>query len=77
MLTTVDSVQQCFYLVQHKKLPEWADGNEWKYTVTSEEGNMDIDLTTSVKNGMMYLEDPVDHVRFIQELYHISSIRYC
>ena len=49
--------------VQHKKLPEWVDGNEWRYTVASEDSsNMEIDVSTSVKNGIMYLEDPVDHV---------------
>ena len=49
--------------VQHKKLPEWVDGTEWRYTVASEDSsNMEIDVSTSVKNGIMYLEDPVDHV---------------
>lgn len=28
-------------------------------------GNMEIDISTSVKNGIMYLEDPVDHVSFL------------
>lgn len=49
-------------ILKHKKLPDWVDGNEWKYTVASEDSsNMEIDISTSVKNGIMYLEDPVDH----------------
>ncbi|KAK7114898.1 hypothetical protein V1264_000879 [Littorina saxatilis] len=49
-------------ILKHKKLPEWVDGNEWRYTVASEDSsNMEIDVSTSVKNGIMYLEDPVDH----------------
>ncbi|XP_041375905.1 1-phosphatidylinositol 4,5-bisphosphate phosphodiesterase gamma-1-like isoform X2 [Gigantopelta aegis] len=48
-------------ILKHKKLPEWVDGNEWKYTVSSEDSYADGDLSSSVKNGMMYLEDPVDH----------------
>ncbi|XP_071092078.1 1-phosphatidylinositol 4,5-bisphosphate phosphodiesterase gamma-1-like isoform X1 [Haliotis cracherodii] len=48
-------------ILKHKKLPEWVDGNEWKYTVSNEDSNLDVDLSSSMKNGMMYLEDPVDH----------------
>lgn len=58
------SPQQLKYriILKHKKLPEWVDGNEWRYTVASEDSsNMEIDVSTSVKNGIMYLEDPVDH----------------
>ncbi|XP_076449870.1 1-phosphatidylinositol 4,5-bisphosphate phosphodiesterase gamma-1-like [Babylonia areolata] len=49
-------------ILKHKKLPEWVDGNEWKYTVSSEDSsNMEMDVSSSVKNGIMHLEDPVDH----------------
>lgn len=48
-------------ILKHKKLPEWVDGNEWKYTVSSEDSsNMEMDVSSAVKNGIMYLEDPVD-----------------
>ncbi|PVD20783.1 hypothetical protein C0Q70_18944 [Pomacea canaliculata] len=61
--TLLPSPQQLKYkiILKHKKLPDWVDGNEWRYTVASEDSsNMEIDISTSVKNGIMYLEDPVD-----------------
>ncbi|CAG5116488.1 unnamed protein product, partial [Candidula unifasciata] len=48
-------------ILKHKKLPEWVDGNEWRYAVSTEDsGNLEVDLSTSVKNGILYLEDPYD-----------------
>ncbi|KAK6178523.1 hypothetical protein SNE40_013298 [Patella caerulea] len=48
-------------IIKHKKLPEWVDGNEWKYTVSSDDSAAEADLSLSVKNGMMYLENALDH----------------
>ena len=50
---------------QHKKLQK-VDSTEWKYTVAASDDSsqMEIDVSTSAKNGIMYLEDPVDHVSF-------------
>ncbi|BFZ19735.1 hypothetical protein BsWGS_22774 [Bradybaena similaris] len=48
-------------ILKHKKLPEWVDDNEWRYAVSSEDsGTIEVDLSTSVKNGILYLEDPYD-----------------
>ncbi|XP_055891169.1 1-phosphatidylinositol 4,5-bisphosphate phosphodiesterase gamma-1-like isoform X2 [Biomphalaria glabrata] len=45
-------------ILKHKKLPEWVDDNEWRYAVSSEDsGTLEPDLSSSVKNGILYLED--------------------
>ncbi|GFO31278.1 phosphoinositide phospholipase c, partial [Plakobranchus ocellatus] len=45
-------------ILKHKKLPEWVDGNEWRYAVSTEDSTtMEIDLSASEKNGVLYLED--------------------
>lgn len=44
-------------LLKHKKLPEGAEENS--FSVRQEEGK-DLDLRTSIKNGILLLEDPVD-----------------
>ncbi|KAG1709767.1 1-phosphatidylinositol 4,5-bisphosphate phosphodiesterase gamma-1 [Nymphon striatum] len=44
-------------IIKHKKLPE---GSDEGFVITcSEEGN-DVDLSNSMKNGILYLEDPID-----------------
>lgn len=43
-------------ILKHKKLP---DGQEECSVLIKNDGN-DMDLRNSVKNGIMYLEDPVD-----------------
>lgn len=43
-------------ILKHKKLP---DGQEECSILIRNDGN-DMDLRNSVKNGIMYLEDPVD-----------------
>lgn len=47
------------YSPQHKKLPE---GSEEKFVVTREDsiGHQEIDISNSVKNGILSLEDPVE-----------------
>ncbi|XP_013381403.1 1-phosphatidylinositol 4,5-bisphosphate phosphodiesterase gamma-1 [Lingula anatina] len=46
----------------HKKLPEGALGDEWKFAGNVAEDSMtEADLSSSVKNGMLWLEDPVDN----------------
>ncbi|KAF8790535.1 1-phosphatidylinositol 4 like protein [Argiope bruennichi] len=42
---------------EHKKLP---DGHEEKLILQRDEG-ADADISNAVKNGILYLEDPVDH----------------
>ncbi|XP_012935284.1 1-phosphatidylinositol 4,5-bisphosphate phosphodiesterase gamma-1 isoform X2 [Aplysia californica] len=62
--TVMPSPQDLKYkiILKHKKLPEWVDGNEWRYTVSTEDsGTMDVDLSTSIRNGILYLEDQYDH----------------
>lgn len=44
-------------LLKHKKLPEGEEENS--FAVRQEEGK-DLDLRTSIKNGILLLEDPVD-----------------
>ncbi|KAK9500321.1 hypothetical protein O3M35_001604 [Rhynocoris fuscipes] len=44
-------------ILKHKKLPEGAD--DGSILMTSKDGR-DIDLRNTVKNGVLYLEDPVD-----------------
>ncbi|ELU04856.1 hypothetical protein CAPTEDRAFT_22409, partial [Capitella teleta] len=48
-------------ILKHKKLPSGASDNEWKFSVPNDEANvMDSDLSNSVKNGILYLEDTLD-----------------
>lgn len=44
-------------ILKHKKLPEDAEDNA--FAIRPEEGK-DLDLRNSIKNGILYLEDPVD-----------------
>nr|CAD7595378.1 unnamed protein product [Timema genevievae] len=44
-------------ILKHKKLPEGVD--EGSFMVRNDEGK-DMDLRNTVKNGVLYLEDPVD-----------------
>lgn len=44
-------------ILKHKKLPDGAD--ESSFALRAEEGR-DLDLRTSIKNGVLFLEDPVD-----------------
>lgn len=44
-------------ILKHKKLPE---GQEENSLVIRSEGN-EMDLRNSIKNGIMYLEDLIDH----------------
>ncbi|XP_054273965.1 1-phosphatidylinositol 4,5-bisphosphate phosphodiesterase gamma-1-like [Macrosteles quadrilineatus] len=45
-------------LLKHKKLPDGVD--EAALLMRSDEGRGEMDLRTTVKNGVLYLEDPVD-----------------
>ncbi|XP_076470498.1 1-phosphatidylinositol 4,5-bisphosphate phosphodiesterase gamma-1-like [Babylonia areolata] len=63
--SVLPSPQQLKYriILKHKKLPDGVDGNEWKYTVATEDNsNLDVEVSTSTKSGILYLEDPVDHI---------------
>lgn len=44
-------------LLKHKKLPE---GQDESSLLTRNEDGREMDLRNTVKNGIMYLEDPVD-----------------
>ncbi|GIY17349.1 1-phosphatidylinositol 4,5-bisphosphate phosphodiesterase gamma-1 [Caerostris darwini] len=44
-------------MIKHKKLP---DGHEERIILRSDEG-ADSDISNAIKNGILYLEDPVDH----------------
>ncbi|CAL1272763.1 unnamed protein product [Larinioides sclopetarius] len=44
-------------IIKHKKLP---DGHEEKVILQRDEG-ADADISNALKNGILYLEDPVDH----------------
>lgn len=45
-------------ILKHKKLPEGVD--ESSFLVRYDENRQEMDLRNSVKNGILYLEDPVD-----------------
>ncbi|XP_070574181.1 1-phosphatidylinositol 4,5-bisphosphate phosphodiesterase gamma-1-like isoform X2 [Ptychodera flava] len=46
-------------ILKHKKLPE---GSSDTFTVPANyDSSVDADLSNSVKNGILYLEDPIDH----------------
>lgn len=45
-------------LLKHKKLPDGAD--ETSFLIRSDESRQEMDLRNTVKNGILYLEDPVD-----------------
>ncbi|CAH1778916.1 unnamed protein product [Owenia fusiformis] len=48
-------------ILKHKKLPDNADSVEWNVPQNNEDTSVfDSDLSNSIKNGIMYLEDPVD-----------------
>ncbi|XP_071036049.1 1-phosphatidylinositol 4,5-bisphosphate phosphodiesterase gamma-1 isoform X2 [Parasteatoda tepidariorum] len=44
-------------IIKHKKLPE---GHEERIVVRNDEG-AESDISNAIKNGILYLEDPVDH----------------
>ncbi|XP_015591333.1 1-phosphatidylinositol 4,5-bisphosphate phosphodiesterase gamma-1 isoform X2 [Cephus cinctus] len=45
-------------LLKHKKLPDGVDENS--FVVWSDESKQEMDLRNTIKNGILYLEDPVD-----------------
>lgn len=45
-------------LLKHKKLPDGVD--ESSFVVRSDDSKQEMDLRNTVKNGILYLEDPVD-----------------
>lgn len=45
-------------ILKHKKLPEGVD--ESAFVVRNDESRQEMDLRNTVKNGILYLEDPVD-----------------
>ncbi|KFM61283.1 1-phosphatidylinositol-4,5-bisphosphate phosphodiesterase gamma-1, partial [Stegodyphus mimosarum] len=45
-------------IIKHKKLP---DGHEERIVVRNDEAGAESDISNAVKNGILYLEDPVDH----------------
>lgn len=52
------------FIIKHKKLPE---GSEAALNASriQEDAAPDIDISNAVKNGILYLEDPIDKVSFI------------
>ena len=46
-------------ILKHKKLPEGEDENS--IIMRNDDSRQDLDLRNTVKNGVLYLEDPVDH----------------
>jgi phosphatidylinositol phospholipase C gamma-1 len=47
------------FIIKHKKLPE---GSEVGFSRIQEDNGPDIDISNAVKNGILYLEDPIDKV---------------
>ena len=45
-------------LLKHKKLPDGVD--ESSFVVRNDDSRQEMDLRNAVKNGILYLEDPVD-----------------
>ncbi|XP_023319124.1 1-phosphatidylinositol 4,5-bisphosphate phosphodiesterase gamma-1 isoform X2 [Trichogramma pretiosum] len=45
-------------LLKHKKLPD--GGDESSFVVRNDESRKELDLRSTIKNGILYLEDPVD-----------------
>jgi len=45
-------------LLKHKKLPDGVD--ESSFLVRNDESRQEMDLRNTVKNGILYLEDPID-----------------
>ncbi|XP_053996256.1 1-phosphatidylinositol 4,5-bisphosphate phosphodiesterase gamma-1 isoform X1 [Hylaeus anthracinus] len=45
-------------ILKHKKLPDGVD--ETSFLIRSDESRQEMDLRNTVKNGILYLEDPVD-----------------
>lgn len=50
----------CSLVPQHKKLAEGSAYEELPTSVMYSEN----DISNSIKNGILYLEDPINHVRF-------------
>lgn len=49
------------FIIKHKKLPEGSEAALLASRVQEDNGP-DIDISNAVKNGILYLEDPVDKV---------------
>lgn len=45
-------------LIKHKKLPDGVD--EDSFIIRNDDSKQEMDLRNSIKNGILYLEDPVD-----------------
>lgn len=45
-------------LLKHKKLPDGVD--ESSFLVRNDESRQEMDLRNTIKNGILYLEDPID-----------------
>ena len=45
-------------LIKHKKLPDGVD--EDSFVIKNDDNKQEMDLRNSIKNGILYLEDPVD-----------------
>lgn len=45
-------------ILKHKKLPDGVD--ETSFLIRNDESRQEMDLRNTVKNGILYLEDPVD-----------------
>ncbi|XP_066587493.1 1-phosphatidylinositol 4,5-bisphosphate phosphodiesterase gamma-1 isoform X2 [Prorops nasuta] len=46
------------FILKHKKLPEGVD--ETSFVIHNDDSKQEMDLRNTVKNGILYLEDPVD-----------------
>ena len=49
------------FIIKHKKLPEGSEAALNASRVQEESGH-DVDISSAVKNGILYLEDPHDKV---------------
>lgn len=45
-------------LLKHKKLPDGVD--EGSFVVRNDDSRQEMDLRSTIKNGILYLEDPID-----------------
>lgn len=52
------------FIIKHKKLPEGSEASLFTSRIQEDNGP-DIDISNAVKNGILYLEDPIDKVRLI------------
>lgn len=62
----------CHVVSQHKKLVEGT-----LYEEVSSASYSENDISNSLKNGILYLEDPIDHVRVSESDYSSNKPSAC